>query len=67
MPTSIIVITDMEIDRCCESNWLFYDLMKAKFEANGYQIPNVVFWNVNARNNTYITSFDRAGVQLASG
>ena len=41
--------------------------MKANFEANGYEIPNIVFWNVNSRNNTYHASFDRKGVQLASG
>ena len=67
LPTSIVVITDMEIDVCSNRDWLFYDQMKAKFEKYGYQIPNIVFWNVNARNNTYHASFDRCGVQLASG
>ena len=67
MPTSIVVITDMEIDRCVMGGWLFYDLMKEQFENNGYEIPNIVFWNVNSRNSTYHASFDRKGVQLASG
>ena len=67
MPDSIVVITDMEIDRCTWGDWLFYDQMKADFEAHGYKIPNIVFWNVNSRNNTYHASFDRKGVQLASG
>ena len=67
MPTSIVVITDMEFDQCANKNWLFYDQMKAKFEHFGYTIPNIVFWNVDSRNNTYHASFDRKGVQLASG
>ena len=67
MPSSIVVITDMEIDRCVSGDWLFYDLMKKQFEENGYDMPNVVFWNVNSRHNTYHASFDRKGVQLASG
>ena len=67
MPTFIVVITDMEIDRCTLGDWLFYDLMKKQFEDNGYDMPNVVFWNVNSRNSTYHASFDRKGVQLASG
>lgn len=67
MPTSIVVITDMEIDQCTSGDRLFYDQMKKKFEDKGYDMPNVVFWNVNARNNTYHASFDRKGVQLASG
>lgn len=67
MPTSIVVITDMEIDRCVSNDWLFYDLMKTRFALNGYDIPNIVFWNVNSRKNTFHASFDRKGVQLASG
>ena len=67
MPESIIIITDMEIDNCVSCNWLFYDVMKERFERLGYRIPNIVFWNVNSRKNTYHASFDRKGVQLASG
>ena len=67
MPSSIVVITDMEFDACADKNWLFYDTMKQRFENSGYQIPNIVFWNVNSRQNTYHASFDRQGVQLASG
>ncbi|MBQ1308030.1 MAG: DUF2828 family protein, partial [Erysipelotrichaceae bacterium] len=67
MPSSIVVITDMEIDRCVSGDWLFYDLMKQQFEEHGYDMPNIVFWNVNSRHNTYHASFDRKGVQLASG
>ena len=67
MPTSIVIITDMEIDRCVTGDWLFYDMMKQQFKNNGYDMPNVVFWNVNSRHNTYHASYDRKGVQLASG
>ena len=67
LPESIVVITDMEFDTCVSGNDLFYDTMKAKYEAFGYQIPNIVFWNVRSGKNTYHASFDRPGVQLASG
>ena len=67
MPESIVVITDMEFDQCTYPDWLFYDQMKAKFEHYGYEIPNIVFWNVNSRHSTYHASFDYKGVQLASG
>ena len=67
LPTSIVVITDMEIDRCSIGDWTFYDQMEARFNANGYDIPNIVFWNVNSRHDTFHASFDRKGVQLASG
>lgn len=76
LPKSIIVISDMEFDACVESNnarsysdskWTFYDSMKKKYEDKGYSIPNIVFWNVEARNNTYHAFSDYKGVQLASG
>ena len=67
MPSSIVVITDMEIDFCGTRDWTFYDLMQARFRQHGYEIPNLVFWNVNSRKDTYMASFDRKGVQLASG
>ncbi|MBR2551856.1 MAG: DUF2828 family protein [Erysipelotrichaceae bacterium] len=67
LPESIVVITDMEFDQCVSGNDLFYDTMKAKYKAFGYQIPNIVFWNVRSGKNTYHASFDRPGVQLASG
>ncbi len=67
MPDSIVVITDMEIDRGTCGKRLFYDRMKDLYELFGYVIPNIVFWNVNSRKSTYHASFDRKGVQLASG
>lgn len=68
MPTSIVVISDMEID-CCTNihSWGFYDEMAARFKDKGYQIPNIVFWNVNARHNTFHADVRAKGVQLASG
>ena len=68
MPTSIVVISDMEIDACSDIHKsCFYDQTKERFEANGYQIPNIVFWDVDARSNTFDADKDATGVQLASG
>ena len=41
--------------------------MKQKFHDNGYEIPNVVFWNVNSRHDLFHADWERAGVQLVSG
>ena len=67
MPRSIIVISDMEIDRCADDEWIFYDQVKAEYEDNGYEIPNVVFWNVNSRHDVFHADSKRPGVQLCSG
>ena len=67
MPKSIIVISDMEIDKCAESDWTFYDYMRAKFVAHGYEIPQIIFWNVNSMSNVFHSDSSRKGVVLCSG
>lgn len=66
MVKSIIVVSDMEIDYCTGS-WSFYDEMRNRYRAAGYEIPNIVFWNVNSRHDIFHADKDRAGVQLVSG
>lgn len=67
MPKALIVVSDMEIDACVDENWMFYDHMKEKYEYSGYQLPNVVFWNVNSRHDLFHIDSKRKGVQLYSG
>ncbi len=67
MPKSLIVISDMEIDYCGNKDWTFYEKMAERFRAFGYQIPNVVFWNVDSRHDVFHADKSRVGVQLASG
>ena len=67
MPRSIIVISDMEIDSCGDREWTFYEEMVHRFRQNGYEIPNIVFWNVNSRHDIFHADKGRAGVQLCSG
>lgn len=67
MPKSLIVISDMEIDRCGNKEWTFYEKMSQRFRKHGYQIPNVIFWNVSSRNDIFHADKNRMGVQLVSG
>ena len=67
MVKSLIIISDMEIDCCTSANWSFYDEMKSRYESCGYEIPNIVFWNVNSRHDIFHADKDRKGVQLCSG
>lgn len=67
MVKSIIVVSDMEIDQCSDDDWSFYDAMKRRFENNGYDIPNIVFWNVDSRHDVFHADSKRKGVQLCSG
>ncbi len=67
MPKAIIIISDMEINACSGRSWSFYDEMVKRFAQYGYTIPNIVFWNVNARHDTFLADGNRKGVQLVSG
>ena len=69
LPKSLVIITDMEFNMATTSrgNWTFYDSMSKNYAAAGYQLPNVIFWNVNARHEAFQTSSTHKGVQFASG
>ena len=61
MPKAIVIISDMEIDACSGRSWSFYDEMVKRFAQYGYSIPNIVFWNVKARNDTFLVDGNRKG------
>ena len=70
MPKSIVVITDMEIDQCAygEDAWnTIVDVVEKDFAEAGYKMPNIVFWNVASRHDTYLAKSNRKGIQLVSG
>jgi hypothetical protein len=69
MPKSIIIISDMEIDSAENSRGkTFNKAMKEKFARAGYELPNMVYWQVDSRNrNVFHAEMDEHGVQLASG
>ena len=67
MPKSLIIISDMEFDWCGGQNWTFYEEMRARFAQYGYEIPTIVFWNVDSRNDVFHADAKRKGVILCSG
>lgn len=72
MIESLIIISDMKFDKATTEGGsgkklTFYDNMKNMFKINGYQIPNIVFWNVNAEKDTFHAFSDYENVQMISG
>lgn len=64
----LYIISDMQFD-----DWSIrgtsvdiFEKMRELFEEEGYDFPNIVFWNVNASANTPVT-MNAQGVQLVSG
>lgn len=71
LPKALIIVSDMQIN-CVDgidknNRMTFYDTMVQRYEAEGYKMPQVVFWNVNANKATFHASADSAGVSLVSG
>ena len=75
MPKNLVIITDMEFDTCVVDNackyshtrMTFYDAMKAKYELHGYKLPEITFWNVDARQDTFHTTKNQPHVRMVSG
>lgn len=44
MPQIILIISDMQFDGCVST--INYDTWKQNFRAAGYELPQVIFWNV---------------------
>ena len=56
MPKALVVISDMEIDKYMRGRGLgFIDTMKNKYAQFGYELPKLIFWNVEARNDTFLS------------
>ncbi len=68
MPAKLVIISDMEFD-CCTKNASLsnFDNAKRMYEEAGYQLPQLVFWNVESRNRQQPVRMNEAGVALVSG
>ena len=56
MPSALVVISDMEIDRYLSThNFDFLQMMEKVFNSYGYNLPKIILWNVEARNDTFLT------------
>ena len=56
MPKALVVISDLEIDKYMSGWGLdFVNEMKERFEDRGYSLPKLILWNVEARNDTFLS------------
>ena len=68
LPTKLVIISDMEFDSCVHSAHVTnFKHAKAKYEAHGYRLPDIIFWNVASRNRQQPVTRNAQGVALVSG
>ena len=68
LPSTLYIITDMEFDFCTENaSMTNFEAAKALFARHGYKLPNVVFWDVQSRNEQQPVQENEQGVALVSG
>lgn len=68
MPSTLYIISDMEFDHCAEgADITNFEYAKKIFAEAGYQLPRVVFWNVQSRNQQQPVTQNEQGVALVSG
>ena len=65
MPQVLVIFSDMEFDRCAQKT--NYEAMRDKYARAGYQMPQVVFWNLNSSQKNCPVKFNQDGVALVSG
>ena len=72
IPKTLIIISDQEVDHCAgiaSRKETFMDNMRKKWASrcNGrYDFPEIVFWNVSARNDTFLDD-PKSGISFVSG
>lgn len=68
MPTHVMIISDMEFDSATRgSDMSAIELIKSQYQAAGYKLPQIVFWNVNSRGKNIPVRYNEKGVALISG
>lgn len=80
LPEQVLIISDMEFDAasapeywhesCKEWNKFtpaLFDTIEARFQAAGYQMPRLIFWNVCGRTRTIPKVDNEQGICLLSG
>ena len=78
LPKQVLIISDMEFDEATASGYLWEKKRKSvndtlfariaeKYEAAGYQMPRLIFWNVCGRTDTIPMVNNEEGLCLLSG
>ena len=66
MPEMLLIMSDMQFDQCASFDDSAMETIKRKFTQNGYEVPAIVFWNINSKDNVPAKS-NQSKVAMVSG
>jgi hypothetical protein len=66
MPSMLLIMSDMQFNACVSFDDSAMQMMQRKYKSAGYEMPQVVFWNLRAGGNVPVAA-DASGVALVSG
>jgi hypothetical protein len=66
MPEVLLILSDMQFDQCTRYDDSAMEMIARKYTEAGYDVPNIVFWNLNAADNVPV-KYDTRGAALVSG
>ena len=66
MPKMLLILSDMQFNQCARFDDNAMEMIGRKFEAAGYSMPQIVFWNLNSSDNVPVAA-DKSGAALVSG
>ncbi len=66
MPNRILIMSDMEFDDTQRDKTNF-EVIREEYELKGYEMPQIIFWNVDARNVQVAATKHQSGAILISG
>ncbi|WP_303833995.1 DUF2828 family protein [Ruminococcus flavefaciens] len=69
MPSKLYIISDMQFDYCVVggNDDVLFKAMRKLYNQYGYDLPEIVFWNVNARCDAMPVTRSETGAALVSG
>lgn len=67
MPTKILIISDMEFNEASGNHSTNLDDIRNKYQAAGYVMPEIIFWNVNGRMGNSPARVQDSSIGLVSG
>lgn len=70
LPKNVLILSDMEFDQArgrTKGKKALFETIEENFKYFGYQVPKLIFWNINSRTNTIPLQESDSGLVLISG